>query len=140
MLHDNSTMKNLLNEIANNGVGFRELYFRTNLPTDALFDKQGEAENAFFSGDKMLEALVLKFSDGQKLLGTFFITPQMLDEMSESTCIPSDTETYSMHLVSVEKVLGLDQKNVNIELFFTSIDGLYGHTAGIALLDMGYVE
>ena len=59
MLHDNSTMKNLLNEIANNGVGFRELYFRTNLPTDALFDKQGEAENAFFSGDKMLEALVL---------------------------------------------------------------------------------
>ena len=69
MEQNNDSMRQLLIQIAGNGVGFRELFFRTSLPTEALFDNEGEPNKEFFAeGNKPVEALEIRFSDGERLL------------------------------------------------------------------------
>ncbi len=136
-LPDNSLMLQLLGRIAENGVGFRQLFFRMNLPVSSIFDKEGEVRKKFIMRGTTKKTLEICFSDGEKLLGTFEVTPKMLNQMTADTCIP-DEEEYSMHLVNVEKLLPVKGVRViSIELFFSAIKGLYGHTAGHALIDVG---
>jgi hypothetical protein len=132
---NNVSMETLLSQIAVNGVGFRTLFFRTNMTVESLFNKDNDVNKEFVANEKKVDAFEIRFSDGNALVGTFVITPEMLEEMTtEGSEIAHGT--YSLQLVNIEKMLTVENATaISIELFFNSIDGLYGHTAGYALLD-----
>ncbi|MEI8130261.1 MAG: hypothetical protein WCG55_02025 [bacterium] len=130
---DNSVMLQLIGQIAQNGVGFRSLFFRMNLSVDSFFDTKGEVRKEF---TKLLE---IRFSDGEKLLGTFEINREMLNKMCTDCCTSATKDEYSIHLQKVEQFLPVEGvKEISIELFFNAIKGLYGNTAGYALIDVGH--
>ncbi len=132
----NESMIAFLASIENNGVGFKEVYFRMNMPSSSIFNDERAVNEKFFSPRMVeLDNLIITFSDGQQLLATLTLSTNLVHQMTEA--VPKDCGPieHSLEIVKVEKVVPVSEgKSVTILLTINAIKGLFDSTAGIALI------
>ena len=132
----NESMIAFLASIENNGVGFKEVYFRMNMPSSSIFNDESAVNEKFFSPRMVeLDNLIITFSDGQQLLATLTLSTNLVHQMTEA--VPKDCGPieHSLEIVKVEKVVPVSEgKSVTILLTINAIKGLFDSTAGIALI------
>lgn len=133
-MDSNEKFLDLLNKIANNGVRFMELYFRTDLPTDCLFDNEGEVREKFMTGDdSWTDTLVITFSDGINHLADLVLTSEQLRLVVADPVTETDGE-HSIALMNVSGLIFNLSTDVSVELFVNGIQGLRNNTAGKAMI------
>lgn len=133
-MDSNKNFLDLLDEIANNGVRFMEVYFRTDLPTDCLFDEKGEVCEKFMTGDDTwTDTLVITFSDGKHHLADLVLTSQQLSLVLADAVTETDGE-HSIALANVSGEIFNLSSDVSVELFVNGIKGLTNNTAGKAMI------
>ena len=132
----NESMIAFLASIENNGVGFKEVYFRMNMPSSSIFNDESAVNEKFFSPRMVeLDNLIITFSVGQQLLATLTLSTNLVHQMTEA--VPKDCGPieHSLEIVKVEKVVPVSEgKSVTILLTINAIKGLFDSTAGIALI------
>ena len=123
----------LLSLVSKNGVGFRTLFFRMNIPLDEIFNEEGEVSSDFLIREQ--EVMIL-FSDGLTRLGLFFCLGERLRVITRYPCKPDDDQPVLL-LSDFHKILPPISlcTDVYIQLMFNTVPGVKKGTAGTVLIN-----